>query len=181
MAAGYIPDRELFEMIRRVVRQYANSFQPRPKRPKHVRRFAGGSSTENFTQFAHVVEEATADGGLGACVLLNDDMEALGEDGEPLVLDPDDPEYDEALIDGLKTEFKCAQVHAPCPVGARVWLSSNDQIKPGGLFEDHKVWGVCVDVVDYLYALTGAGAETSLVIPTAGDGPEDIKWQGGEC
>jgi hypothetical protein len=141
----------------------------------------GGGSTNNLTSFAVVVEAAGANGGTGACVLLNDDMVALDEEGDVLIVDDTDPEYDQDKVDAVKVEFKCAQVYAPCPALARVWLSSREVIRPGSVLADHKIWGVCVDVVDYLYALAGAGAETSLVIPTAGDGPEDIKWQGGEC
>lgn len=182
MPAGYIPDPELFELIRRVVRQYGNSFQPRPKSPKRVRRVTGNAnSTKNLTQFAYVVEAAEADGGEGMCVLLDENMDAFDTNGNPLVLDESDPAYEQDKVDEVAVEFRCAQVYAPCPERARIWLSSNEAIQPGSELSEHIIWGVCVDAADYLYALNGASAEKSLVIPTGGDGPEDIKWQGAEC
>lgn len=56
MPDGYVPNRELIELIQRVCKQFMNSFQPRPKRGRRPRRGGGGAPS---TIAAGIVAVAT--------------------------------------------------------------------------------------------------------------------------
>ena len=182
--ANYVLDEELKKLVTQVCRQFMNSFQPRPRRGRRNRRSGGGdNAASNLTTFAIVVQSAAKNDPLsyGECVLLDKDMRPLDANGNLLVIDPADPAFNQAKLDAVTVEFRCAQVYAACRTKARIWLSSTKPIKPGNSRDDGDVWGVCVDAVDYLYDLLGAAERTSLAIPEGGTKPADIHWLGGTC
>ena len=170
--------------------------QARPIKLGRRQRGGGGrNSTRSLTAWGTVVAKAGKNGGVGRCVLLDEDMMPIDKDGEPLIIDENDPAYDQQRVDDNDVPFKCVQVHAGCIKGARVRLFANKAIEPeqdtwGGGETGAKVWGQNVDVVDYLADLDGFGLARALVVPDAledVDGivppatPGSIKWQGREC
>lgn len=134
----------------------------------------GGGESGNRSIFAIVVTAATANGAAsGTAILLDNDMQPT------VIVDVGDPGYDAGAVDDAKVTFFSAHKFAPCPVGARVRLSSERPITPGApLDADHKIYGELVDVVDYLATLGGFGANKALV---GGSAASNIHWDGTTC
>lgn len=119
-----------------------------------------GSGGVGTTRYAIVTSLAAKNGGLGKAVI-------LGEDLQPTASDP--------------IEFKNVQQYAACRLSTRVILQSPEQLVPGSLFADKKVFGTLVDVADYLVDLQGAAPKKSLVLPEGGSAAANVQWLGGEC
>lgn len=181
MADGYVLDRALKELVQNCVRQYANSFQPRPKAERRQVRGGPGDGNNLGVTFGLVAIEAAANGAsTGKYIPLDKDMFPLDKTGQILIIDPQAPGYSQTAYEEAQLEFKSAHVHAPCPQKARIWVTTISKARPGSL-TGNVTWGQLVDVVDYLYTLTGHAPETSLVIPTGATTAAQIKWQGGAC
>jgi len=133
----------------------------------------GGSVTSVFGQ---VLEEATANAGLpGTYIRLNNDLQPVDADGEIVIIDPGDEEYDEELVEAAKVTFYSVHRYAACPVGARIRATT---IKGES---EEKVFGECVDVLDYLFVQPTFGEKRSLAVQEGGTEAADIKWLGAEC
>lgn len=142
----------------------------------------GDVGLTTLTNFALVVEQADRDGGsIGKCVQLDESMNPLQVNGDPLITDPGDPDYDADKVEAAQIEFKCAHTMADCDVGVRITISSQRKIVPGSLFSSRKVWGMCVDVLDYLKTRAEFGPLKSLGVPEDGADADDITFLGGEC
>jgi hypothetical protein len=107
---------------------------PIAKRPRHIGQNGGGRSATSLTAFAVVTVTAAANcDGAGKCVLLKDDKPGLSpvdKDGEPLVLDELDPDYDADKVHGVEVTFYSAHFDAACNKGERVRLFSARKIQP---------------------------------------------------
>ncbi len=115
---------------------------PLPKR----RRMPGddGGSTRNLTAWALVTTQADADyGSIGKAVLEDEDGVVVDADGEPLILDDADPDYDAEKAEAVEIEFKAVDF-CDIPVGWRVQLSAKEPIKPGSTWDENKVRGAGV-------------------------------------
>lgn len=169
---GFVMSPELKRAVQDMLRTYGNSFQPRPKRGRRLRRGGGGGgSTSNVTSFAVVIDTAGGSahssagisfGTVGTCILLD-------ESGAKSSVDSAD-----------EIEFKSAH-RVDIITDTIIQLSAPDEIIPGSVWGDNPVIGQFVDSVDELFQLDGFAAQTSLSVPEAGTDAEDIQWLGGEC
>lgn len=111
-----------------------------------ARVLVGGAAAQanNLTHFAIVTVAAAANGGtVGKAVLLDDDM------APTVVVDPLAPGYDALAVAAAEIEFKCAHETLACPVNRRVTLSGAEDLTPGSVFADRKVWALLTDQVVY--------------------------------
>lgn len=136
---GNVLDPELTRLVQQVVRQFLNSFQPRPRSEKK-RRGGGSSGDSNTTRYAQVTVQADANGdSIGKCVLLSeDDMSPMNVSGAALILNPSDPEYDSDAVTDAELEFKSGD-YVDHEVDDRVILMTG-RAEPGTEWDENKVW-----------------------------------------
>ena len=118
-------------------------------------------------------------GSVGPFVYLNDDLVPVTSEGEILILDPENPEYDSDTVDANTFHCKCAQQWAGIPTNARIQVWKGSDAADGT--DDHPLLAKCIDVVDYLFTLAGFDGMKALAVPEDGVKPEDITWLGKTC
>lgn len=183
---GNVLDPELTKLVQQVVRQFLNSFQPRPKAQKK-RRGVGGGGTSNVTKFARVITQADSNGGsTGTCVLLNADM--ADDNPTEAVLDSGDPGYDADEARAVLVDFKSAD-YVDHEIDDRVMLSCLGEITPGIEWDDgadeSKVWSHKVEypttaeelTCDTITVVTAVSCVDGDIVVT----DEEIEYVSGPC
>ena len=134
----------------RMIEGRGKSLDPPARRRRGVLG-SGGGSTNNLTKFAQVTQTASANmASAGKCVLLNEFLEAQDESGDPLILDPENEDYDVELVEAVEVTFYSAHTDSACGVGARIKVSATIAIEPGASDdEDHPILGEHVDGSSY--------------------------------
>ena len=184
---GNVLDPELTRLVQQVVRQFLNSFQPRPRAGKKRRGGGGSGGSSNLTKFAKVITQADANGdSIGTCVLLNADMQE--DNPTSAVLASGDPGYDADAARAIVIDFKSAD-YVDHEIDDRVMLSCLGEITPGMEWEDDvdesKVWA---HKVEYPTTAEELECETITVVTSVEcvDGDivvtdEEIEYVSGPC
>lgn len=122
--------------------------------------------------WALVVDAAEADGDGMAVLLDTKTLKPIGKDGQELILDEDDPDYDPDAITDAAFGFHCITQYVGCPLWSRIYFTASAAIDAGSSPSDTGCNAFCPDVCWQLS--TCAGIEGGLV---GGPGsPGSIKW-----
>lgn len=179
---GFLLPGQAVRDLQEVATLVLGSTRTRRARRRHRRNAGGGGGGIGPVTYGVVVGEAAANGGsAGAYVALDKDMVPINANGETVIIDEGDPEFDEEALNESSIPFYSAHVYAPCPVGCRVRVQEVRTVRDGATDTEPKTWGELVDVLDYLATRPNFAEKKVLFVPDGGDAAEDIDWYGAEC